>query len=54
MAEKGIATVDLEISCKETDKFSCKKNSLEQPLTALALIVHTNFRKINFCSRHQL
>ena len=35
------------------DKFSCKKFSQEWPLTALALIVHANFRKINFRSRHR-
>ena len=33
------------------DKFSCKKNFV---LTALALIVRTNFHKINFRSCHRL
>ena len=36
------------------DKFSCKKISQERPLTALALIVHANFCKINFRSCHRL
>ena len=37
------------------DKFSCKKIFVgTTPLvTALALIVHANFRKINFRSRHR-
>ena len=34
--------------------FHVKKFSQERPLTALALIVHANFRKINFRSRHRL
>ena len=34
--------------------FRVKKFSYERLFTALALIVHTNFRKINFRSRHQL
>ena len=34
--------------------FRVKKFSQERPLTALALIVRTNFRKINFRSRHRL
>ena len=33
------------------DKFSCKKNFVE---TTPSLIVHVNFRKINFRSRHRL
>ena len=36
------------------DKFSCKKNFIGTTLTMLALIVRTNFRKINFRSRHRL
>ena len=34
--------------------FRVKSFSYERPLTALALIVHANFRKINFRSRHRL
>ena len=34
--------------------FCVKQFSQERPLTALALIVHANFRKINFRSRHRL
>ena len=34
--------------------FRVKKFSQERPLTALALIVRTNFRKINFRSHHRL
>ena len=34
--------------------FRVKNFSQERPLTALALIVHANFRKINFRSRHRL